>query len=158
MLAGMATVGRAGDSSRQRIRRPGTDREATFRPDTVHFAYHPVPATARVPRGGVSRTQAPGKLTRRDAADTQTVFRPRPNRTDPETGATVHVSDRELYATFDSTDDRYRQWQMQRHALMLATGDLLDQRDYYPDERTRRGNPGPPALYGDRGPNHGDHW
>lgn len=106
-LTGMPLAGIAGDSSRQRIRRPGTDRDATFKPKAEYYANHPVPATARVPRGNVSRVQVPGKLTRKS----------------DDTGQTVMRGNRELYATFDSADAEMRARAAQRYNLAVTAGE-----------------------------------
>ena len=46
-----------GRHPQQRIKRPGTGGPSTFRPTAAYWAGSAVPATARVPRGQVSRVQ-----------------------------------------------------------------------------------------------------
>ena len=146
MLAGVPVTGVAGESSRQRIRRPGSDRNATFKPKAEHFANNPVPATARVSAPGTSRTQVPGKFTRRtDGARPSTVR-----------GTDASGRPKSVEAHFDSEGAFYRAWVTQRLNLAVSAGDELPAGNAYPDETTRRGNPGPGALYGanGKGPRH----
>lgn len=141
LLAGVPVIGQAGESSRQRIRRPGSDRDNTFRPKAEHFANNPVPATARVSAPGTSRTQVPGKFTRRTDG-----VRPSTVRGTDANGRPVSVE-----AHFDSEGAFYRAWVTQRHNLAVSAGDALPAGNAYPDETTRHGNPGPGALYGANG-------
>lgn len=114
MLAGVPSVGVAGESSRQRIRRPGSARDNTFKPKAVHYAYNPVQATARVTARETSRTIIPGKVTRRASATVPTTIR----------GTDANGRPKSVRAHFDSADADLRKRASAKEARAVAAGEI----------------------------------
>ena len=104
-----------------------------FKPDAAHFAYNPVPATARVtatekPQGGMPQKAPVRYLV-----------------TENEDGTKSRVR---VHGTGDLTPEQWRLWALERGNLARDTGDLPVPGTDYPCGLTAKGNPAPsPAAY-----------